>query len=193
MIDTIAAKNTFEAVLRRHGIPVLHYHADNSRFADNDFLQSIVDCKQTISFCGAYAHFQNGKVEKRIRDLQDDTRTVLLHYVAKWPTTSSVNLWGNALHYVTDLRNCIPQDHHLSPIEMFTGVKVRPRLNTFHIFECPVYPLSTALQNGKKIAKWDPRCKLGMYVRNSPCHSRTVSNVLNLQIGRVSTQISCSA
>ena len=186
MIDTIAAKNDFEAVLRRHGIPVLHYHADNDRFADKYSLQSIVDCKQTISFCGAYAHFQNGKVEKRIRDLQDDARTVMLHSVAKWPTASSVHLWGNALHYVSDLRNNIPQNHYSSPIEMLTGVKVRPRLNTFHTFGYPVYQLSTALQNGKKIPKWDQRCKLGLYLENSPRHSRTVSNVLNLQTGWVS-------
>ena len=56
MIDTIAAKNAFEVVLRRHGIPVLHYYADNGRFADKDFLQSTVDCEHTISFCGTYAH-----------------------------------------------------------------------------------------------------------------------------------------
>ena len=188
MSDTLAAKNSFEAVLRRHGIKVLHYHADNGRFADKDFLQNIVDSRQTISFCGAYAHFQNGKVEKRIRDLQDNARTVLLHSVAKWPTASSVHLWGYALHYVTDLRNNIPQNHQLSPIELLTGVKISPRLNTFHTFGCPVYQLSTALQNGKKIPKWDPRCKLGLYLGNSPRHSRTVSNVLNLQTGRVSPQ-----
>ena len=69
MIDTIEAKNAFEAVLRRDRITVLHYHADNGCFADKDFLKSIVDCKQTISLCGAYAYFQNGNVEKQIRDL----------------------------------------------------------------------------------------------------------------------------
>ena len=188
MIDTIAAKNDFEAVLRRHGILVLHYHADNGRFADKNFLQSIVDCKQTISFYGAYAHFQNGKVEKRVRDLQDNARTVILHSIAKWPTTSSVHLWGYALHYVADLRNNIPQNHHLSPIEMLTGVKVRPRFNTFHTFGCHVYQLSTALQNGKKIPKCDPRCNLGLDLENSPRHSKTVSNVLNQQTGRMSPQ-----
>ena len=57
MIDTLEAKNTFEAVLRKHGITVLHYHAENGRFADKDFLKNIVDSKQTISLCGAYAHF----------------------------------------------------------------------------------------------------------------------------------------
>ena len=69
---------------------------------------------------------------------------------------------------------------------MLTGVKVRPKLNTLHTFGCHVYQLSTAFQNGKKIPKWDPRCKLGLYLGNSPRHSRTVSNVLILQIGRVS-------
>ena len=89
MSDTLEAKNSFEAVLRRHGIKVLHYHADNGRFADKDFLQNIVDSRQTISFCGAYAHFQNGKVEKRIRDLQDNARTVLLQSGLQHPPFTS--------------------------------------------------------------------------------------------------------
>ena len=78
MKDTLKAKTTFEAILRRIGIIVMHYHVDNGRFADKDFLKDIVECKQIISFCGAYAHFQNGKVEKIIRDLQDVARTILL-------------------------------------------------------------------------------------------------------------------
>ena len=78
MKDTLKAKTTIEAILRRTGIIVMHYHVDNGCFADKDFLNDIVECKQTISFCGAYAHFQNGNVEKNIRDLQDVARTVLL-------------------------------------------------------------------------------------------------------------------
>ena len=136
---TLEAKHNFEPVFHRHGTIVLHYHTNNDRFADKNFLKDIVECKQTISFCGAYSPFQNGKFEKIIRDLQDDTRIVLLYSVARWPNASSVFLWGYALHYVTDLRTHIPQDHTLSPMEMLTDVKVKPKLTTFHTFGCPVY------------------------------------------------------
>ena len=67
--DTVKAKRAFEAFSRRHGVKIQHYHSDNGRFADKEFIKAVTDANQTISFCGAYAHFQNGKAEKRIRDL----------------------------------------------------------------------------------------------------------------------------
>ena len=38
---TVAAKKAFEAYCTTHNVQVKHYHADNGRFADNLFLQSI--------------------------------------------------------------------------------------------------------------------------------------------------------
>ena len=36
MNDTLEAKTAFETVFRRHGLTVLHYHANNDRFDDKD-------------------------------------------------------------------------------------------------------------------------------------------------------------
>ena len=66
MQDTFKAKSSFEAVFRRSGMSVLHYHVDNDHFTEKSFLKKIVNNDQTISFCGAYKYFQNGKAEKRI-------------------------------------------------------------------------------------------------------------------------------
>ena len=76
-------KRVFQAYARNHDVIIKHYHADNGRFADKQFLSAVEQDQHTISFCAAYAHFQNGKAEKRIRDLQDRTRRVLLHSVAR--------------------------------------------------------------------------------------------------------------
>ena len=73
-------------------------------------------------------------------------------------------------------------------MELLTGVNVRSKFNTFHTFGCPVYQLKTELQHSKKIPKWNPRYQLDLYLKNSPRHSRSVSNVLNLQMDRVSSQ-----
>jgi len=67
MEHTLEAKRAFQAYTRRNGVNILHYHSDNGRFADKKFLQALADEDQTISFCAANAHFQNGKAEKRIR------------------------------------------------------------------------------------------------------------------------------
>ena len=83
--ETVLAKQSFERFARDHGVKILHYHADNSRFADNGFIQACKDNNQGITYCGVNAHFQNGVAEKRIRDLQEQAQTMLLFAVHKWP------------------------------------------------------------------------------------------------------------
>jgi hypothetical protein len=77
--DTVEAKEAFEAFARNMGVRIQHYHADNDRFADNGFMNAVKKQQQTISFCGVNGHFQNGIAEKRIRDLQEQAHTMLLH------------------------------------------------------------------------------------------------------------------
>ena len=81
----------------------------------------------------------------------------------------------------------------LSPMEIFTGVtRVEEHssvIETAHVWECPVYVLDPKLQDGKKLPKWDPRARRGMYLGVSQDHSSTsVSNVLNLRTGHISPQ-----
>ena len=103
--------------------------------------------------------------------------------------SSSTHLWLYAVHYVNDVRNNIPTSQDAqSPLQKFTGTNVQAKVNTFHTFGCPVYVLDSGLASGKKIPKWNPRCMLGLYLGNSPRHARSVSQVLNLDTGRVSPQ-----
>ena len=58
--ETVMAKHAFENSANQRGNKIIHYHADNGRFADNAF---IADCKaqrQGLSFCGVNTNFQNG-------------------------------------------------------------------------------------------------------------------------------------
>ena len=187
--ETIKAKKSFEAYASSKGVKIKHYHADNGRFADKKFVLEVEKEGQTLSFCAAHAHFQNGKAEKRIRDLQEQARKVLLHSISKWPKASSTHLWPYALRHVNDIRNNIPnKSDGSSPVQRFTGVEVQTKMKTFHTFGCPVYSLNTKLQNNQSIPKWEPRAQVGLYLGNSPRHARSVSLVLNLQTGRVSPQ-----
>ena len=67
--ETVEAKEAFELFASSHGVQILHYHADNGRFADNRFRKAVTERRQTVSFCGINAHFQNGMAERRIREL----------------------------------------------------------------------------------------------------------------------------
>ena len=62
--ETVPAKQSFERFARDHGVKILHYHAENGRFADNGFIQACKDSNQGSTYCGVNAHFQNGVAEK---------------------------------------------------------------------------------------------------------------------------------
>ena len=73
--ETVQAKTAFKRDSKERGVPILHYHADNGRFADNGFIENYELKNQHLTYCGINAHFQNGIAEKKIRDLQEATRT----------------------------------------------------------------------------------------------------------------------
>ena len=77
--ETVSAKEAFERYARSHGVQVIHYHADNGIFADNKWRKACADNSQRLTFCGVNAHFQNGVAERRIRELQEQARTMLIH------------------------------------------------------------------------------------------------------------------
>ena len=94
--ETLTAKVAFEAWANTFGVKILHYHADNGRFAERTFMSHCDSKGQTISFAGVNAHHQNGIAEKRIRDLQDTARTMLVHAKKRWPKAVSAHLWPYA-------------------------------------------------------------------------------------------------
>ena len=189
------AKEAFERYAATHGVTVKHYHADNGRFADVLFKEHVQEKGQTISFCGVGAHHQNGKVEKRIRDLTEAARTMLLHAAHRWPQAVTANLWPYALHHAARLRNNLSSNPS-SPLQLFTKAsylksKVQDRMfwKSQHTFGCPVFVLDAPLQGsvkGKK--KWSERSRVGIYLGQSKEHAHLVALVLNPKTGHVSPQ-----
>jgi hypothetical protein len=57
-----------------------------------------------------------------------------------------------------------------------------------HDFGCPVYVLDASLQDGKKIPKWNPQARLGLFLGSSDLHSSQVSLVMNVNTGKISPQ-----
>ena len=149
--------------------------------------------KQMHSFCGINAHFQNGKAEKRIRDLQDNARTMLLHAQRMWEDAITINLWPYALQMANDIHNSTPHiSKDQSPLEQFTNVAVQPMMRNFHHFGCPVYVLNNQLQAGQKGCKWEEHAQVGVYLGHSPQHACSIVLILSLKMGLVSPQFHCS-
>ena len=187
--ETVIAKHAFEGSTDQRGVKITHYHADNGRFADNAF---IADCKaqrQGLSYCGVIAHHQNGIAERRIRDLQEQTRTSMLYTMNKWKRMVLICLWPYAMRHASDVANATPRKgEEQSPLVLFLGVNITPKLYHFHAFGCPTYILDNALQSGQWSPKWKQRSRLGVYLGPSTSHERSVALVLNPRTGHVSPQ-----
>ena len=187
--ETVQAKHAFERSSEQRAVKIRHYHADNRRFANNAFIQYCKTQGQSMSYCGVNAHFQNGIAERRIRDLQEQTRTSMLYAMSKWKKMILINLWPYAMRHANDVANATPKKgKDSSPLELFSGVKVAPKLWYFHSFGCPTYVLDSALQSEQGAPKWRRRARLGVYFGPSPNHARSVALVLNPHTGHVSPQ-----
>jgi hypothetical protein len=171
------------------GVMIQHYHADNGRFANSGFANAVKKQQQNISFCGVNAHFQNGIAEKRIRDLQEQSLTMLLHAKSRWPKVVSIHFWPYALKSSNHLRQVTPdKEDGTSALERFTGAEVAVNLKDCHTPLCPVSALNSALTSGNPIPKWDNICRLGINLGPYPMHAINVSLVLNLTTGLSSPQ-----
>jgi len=190
--ETLRAKKTFEQFARESGVTVKGYRADNVPFGTQDFRQDIKQCGQTIDFSGVGAHHQNGVAERAIGTITRLARTMLLQHAILWPERADLKLWPFAMDHAIYLWNNLPkEDGALSPIEVFTGVKTDnyEHIAHSHVWGCPVYVLDPKLQDGKKLPKWEPRARRGMYLGVSSQHSTsTIARVLNLRTGHISPQ-----
>jgi hypothetical protein len=187
--ETLRAKKAFELHSQNMGVKIQNYHADNGRFQDNAFKNHCQEQRQGISYCAVNAHFQNGWAKKKIRDLQDSSRTCLLNATRKWPEVITPNIWPYALRYATDIHNHVPnKGKEQSPMQLFSGSTQSDRHNIrrFQPFGCPVYVLDSGLQAGNKAnKKWSERARVGTNLGFSPQHSTSVHIIMSPKTGFV--------
>ena len=188
--ETVTSKNKLEKLAEQEGFEIKSYHSDNGIFAANEFK---VDCErldQTIDFSGVGAQHQNGVAERNIKTVASWARANMLHVAYHWPQHASIKLWPMAINYAVWVFNHLPRaDTGLCPDEMWSQCRTtHDDLRRAHVWGCPVYVLEPALQDGKKIPKWQSRARLGMFVGFSQVHSSLVPLVLNVATGKISPQ-----
>jgi hypothetical protein len=189
--ETVQSKTAFEAFARRHGIKIANYLADNGIFKANHWVETCKKDGQGLSFAGVNAHHQNGIAERRIRELQEMARSMLIHANSRWSESVTINLWPYAIRTANDAINHTPsfQDkERRSPMEIFTNTKVADNPKHWKTFGCPTYVLHNELQGGRPFHKWQQRARVGVYVGRSPQHGRNVALVLDRETGLVSPQ-----
>jgi hypothetical protein len=87
-----------------------------------------------------------------------------------------------------DVHKHAPLQSGKTPIELFTGSDPDVATKQPNPFGCPVYVLSANMQSDGKGSKWEERARVGINLGNSPIHARSVSLVMNLETGLLSSQ-----
>ena len=190
--ETIEAKRAFEQYAENHGVRVQAYNADNGIFKEKKWVEECRQRKQDLTFTGVNAHHQNGVAERRICELQETTRVILIHATERWPGVVTINLWPYAIRMANQAYNAMPVNSHMnkqSPNKIFDNSAVDINQKHWKPFGCPSYVLKSELQGTTGIhPKWDARTRAGIYLGQSPIHNRNVALVLNIHTGYVRTQ-----
>ena len=160
--ETINAKHAFKRIAEQHAVRVRHYHCNNGRFADRAIMDDVCKAGQTITFCSVGAHHQNRVAERRIRDITESARTMLLHAAHRWPKTITSNLWPQALKHATNVRNALPRKAKTqSPSSLFSNSTIEPNIKHFHAlfsFSKRLYKPVPHFANGTNDLKWVSSC-----------------------------------
>jgi hypothetical protein len=114
----------------------------------------------------------------------------MLDLATHWPQHATSTYWPQAIDYAVWVFNRLPNmESGMAPNEIWSGVRSPcTKLFCSHVFGCPVYVLNTSLQDGKKIPKWSPCARLGLFMGFSDLHSSQVPLVLNVATGHISPQ-----
>ena len=191
--DTVSSKQMFEDWLYDlTATEVKHYHSDNGVYTSAEFRADCKEHKQTQTFSGVGAKFQNARAERAIQTIMAMARTFIIHVGLRWSEwgTDSTKLWPFAVRHAVWLYNRLPNRvAGMTPLEMLTNVKsTHEDLRRAHVWGCPVYVLDPKLQDKNKIPKFNRRSRRGQFMGFSAEHSSLVALVRNLETGHVSPQ-----
>jgi hypothetical protein len=120
--QSLLAKKEFEQIAEGMGVRVKRYHTDNGRFVDNAWKDHVQSSNQIMNLCGVNAHHQNGRVEKRIRNIQDLAQSSIFHAKQLWPDAIEVSLWPYAIRKCANDMNHIERDSEdMVSLSKFSG------------------------------------------------------------------------
>ena len=189
--ETLQSKKAFEQHASSMGVSIKGYHADNGIFRAKAWMNNCNQSHQAMSFAGVNAHHLNGMAERRIKELQDMARTMLIHANSRWSQCITANLWPYAVRAASEAINNAPSMQHpkrKSPLQLFSKTEVLVNPKHYQPFGCPAFVLDNALQAQQPFHKWNQRSRVGIYLGHSPLHGKNVALILDRTTGLVSPQ-----
>ena len=123
------------------GSQLKRYHADNGRFENPDLRKAVEASNQRITLCAIGSHYQNGMVERHIKELTLVSRTLLLlHAKRYWPEIIITMIWPFVVKADTRRQNkLILNKNGKTAEEIFYGIASEFDPKNLHTWGCPVY------------------------------------------------------
>jgi hypothetical protein len=160
--ETLEGKDAFKAYARSHGVTIKTYHADNGIFRAHKWVDCCRMAKQGLTFAGVNSHHENGIADRRIKELQDLARTMLIHANHWWKMSINAHLWPCAVRMASEQINNTPRmqgKERRSPMQEFAKMEVHTNIKHWHPFGSLVFVLESELQKQGIFGKWKARAK----------------------------------
>ena len=109
-----------------------------------------------------------------IHTVIERARTSLIHAAIQNPDNSNAALWLFALNHACCVWNEVPKEGSFSPSQILSKSFSRDSLlviKSFIVWGCPVYILDYWVASNKKLPKWEPKARRGVYLGLSPAHA----------------------
>jgi hypothetical protein len=152
--ETLEGKKAFEAYARDHGISIKAYHADNGIFRAHKWVDCCKTAEQGLTFAGVNSHHENGITERRIKELQDLARTMLIHANRRWKTSVNAHLWPYAVRMASEQINNMPR---MQSKERNPQCRISPRRR-------PIRTSSIGTRSDHRYMCWRVSCKSKGYL-----------------------------
>ena len=152
--EMLLSKEAFKQYAKDQKVVMQGYHADNGTFKVIKWVTACCEKGQALTFAGVNAHHQNGIAERKIRTLQELTRTMLVHANKRWPKAITTNLRPYTMRMANDVLNETPHMQDVSKRtaqQIFSKTLVQTNPKHWKPFGCPVYVLNRNLQAGTGI------------------------------------------
>ena len=165
------------------------YHSNSKNSKAKKWIEACHRGDQGLTFAGVTTHHQNGMAERRIRELQELTCTLMVHYRRRWYKEATENICSYALCMANNLINEITsfkKPDKKRPQSVYSGYPVVPNSKHWKISKCPIYVIDSALQSTQPHQNWSEKSRVGVYLGTSLIHSKNVTLVLSLNSGLVS-------
>jgi hypothetical protein len=164
--ETLEGKEAFEAYARSHSVSIkLTRNTMGSCTPTNGLI--VAGGQARLNFRRVNSHHKNRIRKRRIMELQDLGRTMLIHVNCWWKMSINAHLWLYAVRMASKQINNMPRMQskgRMSQMQEFAKTGVHTNIKHWHPFGLPVYVLESALQKQGIFGKWKSQANIGIYL-----------------------------